>query len=328
MDTIRIEQYSQTFSRLNSLYDGATNNFTRQKIANNIVMYAGIYEGLYAFAVEDNDLEIDLKNTSFLSLSKIDFNEKKAFIFSLNDGDLLPIFISFIVDLESIVEENPSATFIHIYNRFLFWVKMFKSTNVRMSDNQIMGLLNELLVLQDYLIPKLGVNRALKSWIGPELLHKDFTLSSGLWIEAKAINVGKEMVSISSIEQLESKSKGYLLVSEFEKTSINNIKALNLKKVISTINEFINVESERADFFNKLYNFGISYNDVFDEEHYINKTVFIHKSTRWYTVDEKFPKLTRKVVLAPIRNVRYELILEAIGEFLITNIGGIFNEAG
>ena len=44
-----------------------------------------------------------------------------------------------------------------------------------MNDNEVMGLIGELLFMQDYMIPHYGVNMALDSWMGPEKTHKDYS---------------------------------------------------------------------------------------------------------------------------------------------------------
>ena len=87
-----------------------------------------------------------------------------------------------------------------------------------MSDTEIVGLLGELLFMDDHMIPQYGVATALASWMGPEKTHKDFS-TENMWYEIKTINSGKTTVRISSLEQLDGDIEGQLVVYDLEKMS-------------------------------------------------------------------------------------------------------------
>ena len=53
-------------------------------------------------------------------------------------------------------------------SRYFSWKKLFRPNNGGMNDNEVMGLIGELLFMQDYMIPHYGVDMALDSWMGPE----------------------------------------------------------------------------------------------------------------------------------------------------------------
>lgn len=47
-----------------------------------------------------------------------------------------------------------------------------------MNDNEVMGLIGELLFMQDYMIPHYGVETALDSWMGPEKIIRIILLGA------------------------------------------------------------------------------------------------------------------------------------------------------
>ncbi len=98
--------------------------------------------------------------------------------------------------------------------------KLFRPNNGGMNDNEVMGLIGELLFMQDYMIPHYGVDMALDSWMGPEKTHKDYSTES-VWYEIKAISAGKDSVKISSLEQLDGDDEGYLAIYCLEKDESN-----------------------------------------------------------------------------------------------------------
>lgn len=94
--------------------------------------------------------------------------------------------------------------------------KMFYGNSKILSENEVIGLIGELLFLKDYCFPIYGISIGLNGWSGPEPTHKDFSYKNE-WYEIKSINSFKNTVSISSIEQLDSLVEGKLVVYSFEK---------------------------------------------------------------------------------------------------------------
>lgn len=319
MNTKRIDQYNLTFNRLITNYKENDQNFSKQKIGSNISLYVGIFDGKYSIAIESEDFNIDLRSTSLIAVYKLDYNSKKAFIFSLNDSTLLPIFITFIVDLESILDEDSSVTFVQIYNRYLFWVKMFKSSSQNIPEKLILGLINEMNIIYDEFIPKFGIDKAITAWIGPDLLHKDFTFDTGVWFEAKAISVGKKHVTISSLEQLESNITGYLVVTEYEKTSVDNNEACSLFSVTNKINLLLINENIKDNFYSKIMKIGIGIQDLFSPDSEINKYRYNKVCTRRFIVGEEFPRLCRSDINSSIINATYDLQLDLLSDYEIEN---------
>lgn len=315
MKSTRIDQYHNTFSKVLAIQTDSIITFTPQKIGRKIRLLAGAYKGKYAIAIEGENSNLELTSTNLISVGKIITHEKTHYIFSLEDENLLPIFISFAVDLESIIDANNEVTIIELYNRYLYWQKMFKSVNGNISEKIIKGLISELYILDSYLIPKYGIEEALSGWIGPNSMHKDFAYEKGLWIEAKAINSGKNTVEISSVEQLEADTIGYLVISEFENTSLENTEGIRLIDMVQRVNTQIDMEDLRMMFYDKIVNLGIDIIVITDENYSANEYRYIIHDTRWYTINNLFPRLNREFLPTAIGKVKYDLLIPELLNF-------------
>lgn len=316
MNFNRIHEYNDTFKRLTTNYCKDL-NFIKQKVGKNISIYAGIFNNKHSIAIKSKDTEISLKNTSKISIYKQDFDEEKAFIFVLEDINLLSIFLSFAVDLENVLDEDINANFKQIYDRYLYWGKMFQFIGQDITENKILGLINEINFMIEYLIPKVGVNKAINAWTGSSMLHKDFALDTGVWYEVKAISIGNSRVTINSLEQLDSSELGYLIISEYEKTSITNYSAINLYSVVMKLESLMVENNISEEFYYNLLKLGIGAHEVFDVKSYINGFKYILHNTRIFKVVEDFPKLTRNILPKAIISAKYEIQLDLLQEFEI-----------
>lgn len=315
MNSTRIDQYHNTFSKVLASQTDSIIKFTPQKIGQKIRLLAGAYKGKYAISIEGENSNLELISTNLISVEKIIAYDRNHYIFSLEDENLLPIFISFAVDLESIIDENSEVTIIELYNRYLYWQKMFKLVNGNIPEKVVKGLISELYILDNYLIPKYGVDEALNGWIGPNNMHKDFAYENGLWLEVKAINSGKNTVEISSVEQLEAETTGYLVISEFENTSLENTEGIRLIDMVQRINTQIDIEDLRLMFYDKIVNLGIDIIVTTDENYCANGYRYIIHDTRWYTVNNLFPRLNREFLPTAIGKIKYDLLIPELLDF-------------
>src|SRR5699024_10149295 len=143
-------------------------------------------------SVTSDEYNFDSSSTSLIKVKKIKLKDgKSALIFKLMDDDMLSIFISFCIDLESMIKKDPDITVVEVYNRYLYWQKMFKVEKNKISESLIKGLFGELNLLLNYLIPKYGISKAIKGWSGSDKTAKDFAYDDGIWYETKSINTGK-----------------------------------------------------------------------------------------------------------------------------------------
>lgn len=317
LDMDRMTRIRGTFERQFKSSSDLSNSFVKQIIGDNVTVEIGVFEGKYAIAVEGDFNQLDLTSTSLIDVQSISDSLHQGIIFTLLDEELLDIYIQFAYDLELLVKKDKRVQIGEVYNRYIFWQKMFKKVNQTISESVIKGLVNELNLLLKYFIPTYGVTSSIKAWIGAENAHKDFAFTEGKWFEAKSINAGKNAVDISSLEQLESGTIGYLTVTELERTSPENEEGMNLIGLINWVKDQIENEMILGEFYNKIVQLGFDMTIVTKPEHKANTYRYILSDTKFYKVDDSFPRLKKTDFSNAIASIKYSLLLAELEEFKI-----------
>lgn len=249
---------------------------------------------------------VQVKGTKSIEVNHYQLNDKFIISFSLVDLNYLDLFYLFcndIIDSSRNVEQEDGYTF--IVNRFDKWKGFGNSTRKYLSENEIKGLLGELVFLRNYMIDKYGISKSINGWTGPEPTKKDFSYDT-TWYEVKSVT--KDSVSISSIEQLDSDRVGFLILMYFEKLS-PEAKELTLNKAVDEILSLINMDSDRALFIMKLVQVG------FFKEDYYDNYVYKLRDKAFYEVNDKFPKISLSDLPSAVTNVRYDLNINSLLEF-------------
>lgn len=309
MDSSRIEQLSNTFQRVKD----ASNSFSPQIKGGNVQLLAGVLDGDFAVAVVGQYDDISVKSTSLIEVLRRSVNDERALVFVLKDANLLDIFVSFTADIEGLIHGDKDIEIFGIYNRYLYWQTMFKAEKGTVSELKIKGLINELNILDEYLLPKYGPLEAVQGWTGSENMHKDFSYND-YWYEAKAVNIGKEVVEISSLEQLDAESDGQLLVSRFEATSPENKNGVSLLDLLSKIRSLLEYEDQVAELYNKVIRLGLDFSVFTDENHEANQYRYIIHGVDSFLVNENFPRLKKEMFPDAIGKVNYQIVLAKIND--------------
>lgn len=204
-------------------------------------------------------------------------------------------------------EQNAFKALCHRYEH---WQQLLSKLPDSFGRSKQQGLLAELLVLRDNLIPNHGVAKALEMWQGPKGAKQDFILPES-WIEVKSTNLGKREIHISSLEQLDSPiSDGDLSVITLQESNAYDANAICLSTIIDEIESKIDDDLIAIDFKEKLLLVGYGQNKE-------NELYFRICDVEHYRVNEKFPKIKRNDISSAITKVSYTLNLEAISEFKI-----------
>ena len=238
-------------------------------------------------------------------------NNETNLSFNLLDEEKESIFYKFCEDIiESSRDVSTENAMRYIINRWNSWRYVFKKPiNNLLSENQIVGLLGELLYLKNYMIPKFGYDKSIKSWQGPYMSHKDFEFDR-TWHEIKTIRSGSLTVKISSIEQLDSDVEGFLDIIVLDKTNEKVNNSISLNKYISKIKNEIPTFELNNLFIEKLGQAG-----YFPDEEYDNYNYRFIKN-RTYVVDERFPRLLYNNLKNGIVKVSYDILLNEIEKFI------------
>lgn len=237
-------------------------------------------------------------------------DRKLALSFDLLDQAYAPMFTVFCKDMIIVCEKaGKDLAISSAIIRWKYWKELFgKKRSQLLEKQEIKGLMGELYELQTRMIPEYGYQKAIKSWMGPLLGHKDFEIDD-TWFEVKTVNDGAVQLVVSSLEQLESEEDGHLIIVRMDETSEINSKALNLNKIILQIIDLIEDPETLEEFRIKLDNIGY----IADPEY--ESYNFIVKGSELYTVDESFPRLSRKDMNNAIGNVKYTILIAGIADF-------------
>lgn len=103
---------------------------------------------------------------------------------------------------------NPEA----IWNQFIRWINLFKETESGLTEEEIRGLIGELILMRDVVIPNYSASVAIASWLGPTGARHDFSLNDKSY-EVKTILPNITKVKISSPEQMEPELGKELILS-------------------------------------------------------------------------------------------------------------------
>lgn len=263
------------------------------------------------------ELRAKYKPRKVISSGAIEVNQYKkdaynTIRFSLCNEEISGLFYKFCDDL---IEQTRGLTdesegYQAIVNRYYQWKKLFTSKgNNLLSEYEVMGLIGEILFLQRYLKPIIGLEEGLAGWSGQEMTHKDFSYQDS-WYEVKTVSSGKNTVKISSIEQLESDVPGELIVYKLERMS-EMYDGITLNKLVFDTANMLPIQDDRDKFLNKVALLGYMYNNYYDT------LVFEVKEFTRYKVFDGFPVLTKDNLPAQIVKASYEIDLAQIKDFII-----------
>lgn len=223
------------------------------------------------------------------------------------DKDVFYIFCSSLIEsVDSIYDENDAIN--RLRDRFYSWKLLLKNKG-KISYEAYQGLFGELYFLNNFLIPKIGIEDAINCWVGPEGNSKDVS-THDTWYEIKTIGTSTSTIKINSLAQLESDISGHLVTITVEKMSPEFNEGLcNVSKIFNTISDKISSYQLKENFKNKILKYG--YNDEEDI-----KWKFEVKKIDFFNVSSDFPRLTSKNLKTnAIHNVTYEIIISAIDKY-------------
>lgn len=291
--------------------DFQKSNFIRVGENRNLSLYIGRDDNArYSFDFRGQYSPVKISSSDVITIEQYKNDNVFTLRFSLENNDLLEYFCIFCQDLlDSVKTINDDENAYNILRSCYYaWKQLFRPNNTSMTETSIMGLIGELLFLQNYLIPKKGIDIALQSWMGPEKTHKDFS-NEQEWFEIKTVNSGKRSIKISSIEQLDSNTDGYLIVYELEKMS-PSFDGIKLNQLVNSIIALLENISQREIFMGKLKLYNFNFTDTNDN------IVFSLQNKYIYKVDTiNFPRIRKDILPNAITRVQYELSLTEIEPF-------------
>ena len=292
-----------------------TGSFIRVGENKSINLYIGRdMEGRYSFDYRGAFIPVRVIGSGVIAVNHIksDTTDETFLRFSLTNAELLEYFCTFCADIiDSTIDViDDKQAYKIICDRYFAWKKLFKPQQGKLAENELMGLIGEMLFMRDYMLRMYPAITAIESWTGPEPAHKDYSVDDA-WYEVKTITVGKDSVKISSLEQLDSDTQGTLVVYALEKMS-PTYNGVRINKLVTSILDKVQTPMLRELFLTKLTMAGFEFNPEND------KFVYDIHDFMTYKVDETFPKLSNKNIPLAINKVQYEIILSEIEDYKIT----------
>ena len=234
---------------------------------------------------------------------------KYAIVFTLVNQEQEDVFISMAGDIieYSRDETTQSGALTKVLRRYAQWLKLLDhKRSMLLSENAQKGLIAELAFLAEAIEQGMNPADALAGWVGPESADQDFVYTDG-WHEIKATGASSTMVTISSVEQLDSIVPGELVVYRIDKCAPAQIGAATLYQTIHDIIAKLAASPNSInDFIMKLASVG--YIDMLEHD----TCFFAISSRQHYIVDDTFPKLRRADLPAEITSAEYRISLPSI----------------
>lgn len=178
-----------------------------------------------------------------------------------------------------------------------------------LGEQAVRGLMGELFLL-DALRQRIGLADALGAWVAPDDHPQDFSLPAGI-LEAKTrLATARQLVSISSLEQLET---GELPLALWVIELTPNGTGASLNSMVDELLIRASAEGSRVE--NRLrialFRRGYEHSGSYDVPRYRCSAV------RAFRVLAGFPRITRSGTDLRIRTATYQLDLAALGPFEI-----------
>jgi hypothetical protein len=236
---------------------------------------------------------------------------KYGITFSLNEKSNLDLFIHFCSDMVSFTKRasKQETAADYICSRYLQWLKAFKKNGAHLlSNEEIKGLIGELLFLETKMMPLYGPEKALESWTGIDATDQDFSCDN-TWYEVKSTSSGSPSVTIHSVEQLDTRQTGHLVVITLDKTSDADSSKITLNNMIERVIKLIPEKVSQDKLSDRLFDFGYYKDESYDH------IGFKFNGMAMYRVDEEFPCLRKNQLPTSVQNVKYGLTLAAIENF-------------
>lgn len=226
------------------------------------------------------------------------------------------IFARLCVDLveNSYTSHSEQDGISRVTSRFLAWQRLFATMHEALPKSVLKGLVGELSFANILIEKGISKDDIMKSWMGPNGSDRDYILSD-CWYEVKAISTGKDKVTISSLNQLETENKGYLVVYFVDESSATDPNAISISKLIANMRGQLSDAPEASRLFEeKLVNLGYIDKSIYDDIY------FTVNGIDYFEVDSKFPRLVTENVPNEIVGVRYDLSLVGIEPWKVRDI--------
>jgi hypothetical protein len=209
---------------------------------------------------------------------------------------------------ELVSEQLPITAYGIVIDVLKHWQQFFSPERKALSQSEQTGLAGELVFMSQLLDRGIPQYTVLKSWKGSDKSHHDFQFQR-LAIEVKATTaVNTELVSISSLRQLESLGTETLYLSQVA-LDVHEHGDTTLPDLVDHLRAVFSASSiDQLLFEEKLVKGGFRDEDV---QHYSSPSYTLRK-VRTFEVDAEFPKVTTRDVVDGVLAATYRISLAGV----------------
>ncbi len=252
-----------------------------------------------------------------VSLSDPDDGGPRMLSLKLMEPQHRDIFVKLcrdIVNAASPAESEQEAVEIFLARTWRWHHLLRGGSDQRLSVEEQKGLIGEMLVLNDLLMPEIGVRDSIQAWRGPTGAPKDFEVGR-ICIEVKARRgAARPFVSISSEDQLDTEGTDalYLYVVELDVAPDNVAAAFTVTDIANRVRSAVGMDRPAADLFDQLLaSSGFLWDDDYTDFRWIAGP------HRLFRLSDGFPCITRAKAGAGVSRVRYEIALPECEAFRV-----------
>ena len=272
--------------------------------------------GRYLFFCElSEDIVLPEKLPKLKGFDLLKSDAGKRLILGLRDKNDWELFLALCNDIVTVTKKvkNSASSITIILNRLDKWHHFLKKNRREiLSEEEIKGLIGELVFIKDHLLPVFGTSQAIRFWQGPEGLPQDFNVNNSA-IEVKCQSGSSTpFIKISSIEQLCPQfPEMYLFVVTLGKTNFKNSNAINLPVLINQIRQLlVNESSDQLERFSDLlFNLGYIDSEIYYEYSYLLT------DQKMYKVYDDFPRICPSEIHSGILKLSYSIKLSSCKSF-------------
>jgi hypothetical protein len=243
-------------------------------------------------------------------LSRPVTGEHPAVVFRLQDSQQKDLFLQLCNDILAAADRagtEHEAVNLAIARTWRWHHLLRGGSDRRLSPEEQKGLIGELIVLRDRLLPQLSTIDAVNAWVGPTGAPKDFEIGT-LCIEAKARRgSATPYVAISSEHQLDPSgcTALYLHVSEVALEPLDGGAGHTLEEIVSAVVDQVTTASPMAGerLAQLIAAVGYRPEDDYSDSRWSTGVI------RIFEVTGDFPRLAGTDMPAGVGSVRYSLAL-------------------
>ncbi len=310
-------------------YDGVSDLFRGDVIPNALnVKIFGYYDhkNLLHIAIESNvdsfkSIEINGMSVLFQNINTENQGSFSALVFTCRSNAFKDYFIKIINEIlhKTLKGGSIEGNTPYIIDNWLYFLNL--PIKDKLTSDQILGLVGELLSLESFCKLGMSVDLAIDAWQGPFGAKRDFMFKS-VEIEVKASSKQSGHIhKINSLEQLSFEEGEKVLVYSWNIYRDRSKKSPSIVDIVNRIrDEHLITPSQLSEFNSRLYEVGLDlrdFNDYLSDRFQIS-SYFICR------VSENFPRITpdsfKNKLSKRIGNVEYDIDLNGFLELDIKDI--------